>query len=350
MRALKFLLFAGLILAVTGTAGATNLNLGLNEASLSDASHLWNPPGATWTPVPGAPYWPGQSPLPALGQENRAIVNLKGIEVVGSGNPTWTGSAGTGTVAGNQLSGLFYDLAVIGVNPVFGGGGGLIGAYVSMGSLVRNPLIPAVDDLDGDSAGAGMITGGVVEIYEDFGKTPTMSNYSVAPGPGAWVMSDPTATVPGRDSYPAINQAGSPNQSLWLQAAFVDLANLNPFPGGPPLPAGTVFAEYLDFVQGTGSGIGYLNVFDGSIESAIGRGTFGISPSGVPMDIRLRADYAFSPNPGYNPGINPTAAAGWINQSNDPADFWVIPEPITMVGAFLGTMTLGGYIRRRMSA
>lgn len=342
LKCVKLVTVAGLVLALAGVASAVSLQAGYNSLKFTDASHLYNAPvggvgpytpvatGQGGTPFPIPYTGPGGTaidtgPIPIPGQENRAIFNVTTIALLGQ-PPYYTSGA-------TELSGLFYDLEILQVIPT------PTGFVIDMGSLGRNPLVSAADDIDGDSVGG--ITGGVIEIYEDAGP---VSPFSYAPGPAAWAE---FAGPGGRDAYPNVNLTG---ESLFLQAALVDLAS-TPLAPTVPLAPGTVFRETINLTTGTGEGRGFLNVFNGSptVLNNVDRGIFGTSPSGVPMDISFQANYVFAPDPTYNPSFNPIAAAGWINQSDDPAEFFVIPEPMTMLAVGMSVVGLGGYIRKRRS-
>lgn len=339
-RLMKILICLGVVGILASTAGAVGLQAGYNSLKFLDASHLYNPPinGGPYTPVTtgegGTPFpipytGPGGTaidtgPVPIPGQENRAVFTVTSIALLGQ-SPYF--SSGT-----TELTGLFYDLEILAVTPI------PTGFVIDMGRLGRNPLVSAVDDVDGDSVGG--ITGGVIEIWEDVGP---VSPFSYAPGPGAWVEGGGPG---GRDAYPNVNLTG---ESLFAQLAFVDLAAplLEP---GVPLAPNTVYRETVNLTTGTGEGRGFLNLFNGApnVLAFVDRGLYGISPSGVPMDVSFQANYVFAPDPSYNPAFNPIAQAGWVNQSDDPAEFYVlVPEPVTLLAVGMSVAGLGAYIRKR---
>lgn len=48
--------------------------------------------------------------------------------------------------------------------------------------------------------------------------------------------------------------------------------------------------------------------------------------------------------------IDPTDTRDWMSSSSDDCGGWIIPEPLTVIGAFMGIGSLGAYIRKRRMA
>lgn len=344
MRVLKLLLVAGLVLAVSGTAGALTLQNGVQRAKFIDYTGLWR----NGVPVP-YPVPAGFVPI-NLGDENRAIFDASTVSLDGAPPITeFVGTAGTAAVAGEQLSGLFYDLWASGNFPAPGLNAPTKAYYQGFNPVTgvpRNPIVGNPLAAAAYAAGAG----GRLEIYYDFGTTPTMTNfapvnYAVNPpigiGPTMWV---PGAGVP--DTFPSVN-FGSANESLWAQLVFI------PFPGqGVTVPVGTLVQEVLD-VQGVSYGEGYCMFVGGSLAGSpppvLGAMTaqYLLQSGGVPPPAGLRADFyvKFSINPFF------VGAPPWLAVGDDPALWEVyVPEPFTMLGVFAGICGVGGYLRRRRAA
>ena len=335
MRVLKLLLVAGLVLAVSGTAGALTLQNGVQKAKFVDYTSLWR----AGAPVP-YPAVPGFVPI-LLGDENRAIFDASQVALEAAPPVVeFVGTPGTPAVAGEQLSGLFYDLYAMNNVPAPLPGvpqTAYYGAGVQRNPILGNPLAAAAY-----AAGAA----GRLEIYRDFGTTPTMTNFAPVQGglgPSLWVPGG--AGVP--DTFPSVN-FGSANESLWAQLVFI------PFPGAGVIePAGLLVKEALD-VQGTAYGEGYCMFVGGNLA---GSGPMVANAmltkylaqgAGVPPPAGLTADFyvKFSIDP-----LRPLGGAPpWLAIGDDPALWETVPEPFTMIGLFAGICGVGGYLRRRRMA
>jgi len=330
MKYARFLVIAGLLLAVSSTASAITF-LGVPQrAKFTDYTGLWRDLDGN-APLDPVPYPSPAGFVPVVpGDENRAAFYATQIfHNVLPAQSEFVDKPGTASTSGEQYAGLFYDLKAL------NGGIPAPAAPVTLSSaaLGRTPV-----------PGAPAGTGGVIEIYKDTGTTPTMTNFNPSPGMGAWVESDAGAVIPGRDSYPTVNQ-GSPNESLWLQLVFI------PFPGsGIISPPGTLVNEVLD-LQGTSFGEGYAMAVGGSYLSKVipnymashyaGKG-FGPPPAGFRADWYLK----FSIDPlgvGAGPGL-------WLAAGEDPALWGHVPEPLTVLGVLMGVGGLAGYIRKRRMA
>jgi hypothetical protein len=320
---------------VSGTAGALTLQNGPQKAKFVDYTALWR--GGVPVPYPAVP---GFVPI-LVGDENRAVfdastVSLEAVPPV----LEFVGIPGTAAVPGEQLSGLFYDLHAMFAVPVPLPGAPVTAYYgTGPGGVPRNP-IPGPVAAAAYAAGAG----GRLEIYRDFGTTPTMTNFAPVVGglgPSLWVPGG--AGVP--DTFPSIN-FGSANESLWAQLVFI------PFPGAGVIePAGTLVKETLD-VQGTAYGEGYAMFVGGNLAGSgqpvpnamlakyLAQGGGVPPPAGLTVDFYVK----FSIDP-LRVGAPP-----WLAVGDDPALWETVPEPFTMIGLFAGICGVGGYLRRRRMA
>ena len=359
MRSIKLITVVGLMLALTSTAGAISIGNGPQEAKFNDFTSIYRAPG-TIDPITGLPFAgsvpprPGQTldpvPNPAPGQfvpvlpgdENRAIINITTItpDIPGAPGPDFVGIPGV-----EQVSGLFYDLTPVAIvlPPVVGGA-----VTIEYGALGRNPLPAAVADPR---------AGGVIEMYVD--AAPGMSNFnelSADPwglgysGPEAWDEADSlgvNAATPyaGRDTFPTVNTSG---EKLYLQMVFI------PFPGagiaGSGVAAGTLLRETLGNLAGDerGVGAGFAMIVGGSFGPFVTAGGRNASyaGSGYAVPAGLSADFEIR----FNFDPSETSAPPWGAASDDPSKFSVIPEPVTMLGLFLGVSGLGQYLRKRRLA
>jgi hypothetical protein len=324
----------GLVAALALPAMGVSLSPGPKVAKIADFSSLYRlgsvRPGQTRDPVAPA----GVFVAPQAGDENRAIFDVTTIP------PTPTFEFVSSLP--DQLSGLFYDLTPLNVPAAPGP------TTIYFGALGRNPVAGPVG------------TGGVIEVYEDNGTTSLFDQTAadaLGAGPLAWDEGDSLGlgTVPGRDTFPTINQGG---EGLWLQLAFI------PFPGaGVTLPAGTLLTETLNIGGAEqGSGKAWATVVGGSYLSSIAKGALSTDY----IEDWDRADDglingSLAPPPGFaqladfeilfDIDPDPTGGtSGWGVTSQDPVAFQVIPEPVTMVGAFLAVGSIGAYIRKRRSA
>jgi len=359
IRTLKLVTVVGLMLALTSTAGAISLSAGPQEAKFNDFTSIFRFPGTpdpvTGVPFPGSiPPRPGQlldpvqNPAPGSfvpvipGDENRAIFNMTTItpDVSGAPGPDFVGVPGV-----EQLSGMFYDLTpVVPIFPPVVGGS----VTIEYGAFGRNPLPIALVDPR---------VGGAIEIYLD--AAPGMSNFnelSADPwglgyiGPEAWDEADSlgvNAATPyaGRDTYPTVNTSG---ESLYLQLVLI------PFPGagivGSGVAPGTLLRETLGNLAGDerGVGAGFAMVVGGSLGPFVAPGGRNASyaTSGYAVPAGLSADFEIR----FNFDPSETSAPPWGAASDDPSKFSVIPEPVTMLGLFLGVSGLGQYLRKRRLA
>jgi len=97
-------------------------------------------------------------------------------------------------------------------------------------------------------------------------------------------------------------------------------------------------------LQGSGSANEFLNVTGGTQFKLFDSNIFYPLKSGFTLNADVRIDTNESPN---------TVTGDWLLRSNDPIQADIpggIPEPLTMIGVFLGVGGLGRYLRRRLAA
>ena len=331
MRKVTWFIVIGLIVGLVSLPAEAVINAGPGKVTghMYDASNLYaDHDGNPQTPMLPRPI-AAVPAAPAIGDENRAVFSMDQF-VPGSD------LANDPSV---ELTGLFYNLELVAVGGAFPTVTLYFAESSAPGVRGRNGLLPGTD-IDGDIAGINY--GGVIELYEDYPQ-----NLDLSPGPAAWVEGQPGL----RDSYPTATDG-----TLWLEGVLVEVpswtlaATLAAIPSaGQPI----VFLEALNWglpIPGglgtyTGHGEGYVNVFGGSFEGAIGRGTYN-SPiaahAGADVQLQINMDLALM-GPGYGTRIDPSW--GWQVESNDPVRFQVIPEPTIML--LFGGSILGGLIRRR---
>ena len=346
MRSIKLMTVVGLMLALTSTAGAISLGQGPQEAKFNDFTSIFRAPASLGRP--NQAFDPVPNPAPGMfvpvqaGDENRAIFNMTTItpDVAGSPGPDFVGVPNV-----EQLSGLFYDLTPVAavLPPVVGGS-----VTIEYGALGRNPLPAALADAR---------IGGVMEIYLDSGAGMSNFNELAADpwglgynGPEAWDEADSlgvnaATAYAGRDTFPTVNTSG---EILFLQLVYI------PYPGagiaGSGVAAGTLLRETLGNLAGDerGVGSGFAMVVGGTYAQyiTVGGRDASYANSGYAVPTGLSADFEIR----FNFDPSETSAPPWGAASDDPSKFSVIPEPVTMLGLFLGVSGLGQYLRKRRLA
>lgn len=352
-----------LVAALAAPSFAVSLSVGETLAKIRDHSCMYDQEGNPIGFLPGT-YDPGQGIwIPAgfqMGTEQRTIFQVTTIYDNG-GNPEFDSSSPT------ELTGLLYDLKVIGIHQV---GGPTSQSFVlDFGLAARNPLTATGADVDGDSIGAinpvsglPIVFGGVMEVYEDSTKDYTadpggigrldsiLPAASVNPlpagnAPSYWVEGQPTNV---RDSFVNVSDG-----SLWLSAQLVELQYMadigiigDPALGGLGYTAGTLLRETIDVSDGTGDGQAFLNVFGGSAEGAIERGfAGGLADMGMLFDVNLPWFDIFTGM--WNDTFVYQGPGYWTVDSQDPIVFSVIPEPATISLLGLGLVGIATLRRRR---
>lgn len=339
-------------------ASAVNLTFGDEHlAKLKDVSNLYSDkdPG-------GALEHEDLGETIDLGDEQRTLFQVTTIYdesgvVFDTSDPT-------------ELTGLLYDLKVLGTHFVPGG------VWIDFGPALRNPLTL---DNDGDSTGAvdpttglPIVFGGVLEVYED-----ALKNYTQDPG-GVGDYDDklpapiPVASDPGSgpsfwtegaaghvgaagaDTFP-----GATEGTYWLAAAFVELqylANIgvivDPAGVGLGFAQGAVLREFIDFTAGSGHGFAYANIFGGAVAGILERNILpGFPLALVDLALLFNVNTPFLTFPGGVPTANDTLVyqgrGQWQVDSEDPMVFAVIPEPATMTLLGLSLLGLAGIRVRR---
>ena len=245
-------LAVAILLAAAPMAEAFTLEgkgVGPFVAHLRDGSSLYAPdPGAAakprvpfdWGAVPAG--WAGTAP--ALGDENRAVVNMD----------QFIFSSGLVEVPEGELTGLFYESKIINIIPI-GPANAPIGLVIEYGAAGRNPLAPLADTPLG--------SGGVVEIWSDTtvenNQSDTNFLYDVLDPTAADGSPNGSQAAPllwaeaghssGRDAFPNVNLTtdglADDDATLWLQAMIVPVGVMAD--GTPILLRETIF-----FASGAG--------------------------------------------------------------------------------------------------
>lgn len=342
MKLFKILAIAGLMLAVTGTAGAVTLPTGFiawnarNQDNGTTYTYTGLAPGATIT-------FAATSSDPNV----HRFLAADGKVIPGSGSP--------GVKEDSWGIALIYSIAP-----------GALTNPGDDGSIVENTGAPATYTLNSTSgtwltamfhggsdtmvtitAGSGSVaSGGNGIAVGNFSETIQLdhlqfelfavdfSNLSSASGP----VSDQTLVQESSARHTAADQyvgwthdaAGNPLGTLMLTGSSNYFASTVVVNGGSGAIVGASIDATTAYFDVPAAGPGLWNPILGATDELL-------TPSGDPSNIWFQWTL-----------INSTR--GWAVKSNDAGGTFAIPEPLTMLGLFLGVTGLGGYIRRRTVA
>ena len=304
MRAMKIIVAAGLILALSGSAWAITFNQTWNgpvifHITSRDSGTIYN--GA---PIKG----PGSLP----GEDSWGVFSIDSIEkamavgpnnITGLGEPLWSAN----TTDGKELVGMLYG----------------------------------EQDLGHSTVGAQQHIEGVGVNVTVFEQTFGLYNKGI-PGSAARVMTSPGEYVSIGDDV---------SSSLWLSGTST--------PGflGSLFPGVTEFVGTYDYSVPTGSVSGsahmYLSVgavdYDGDGNPDVGSANQSYDTNFFQGSLGS-ADFSLDMTTYQNNPTNTPGGFDWTVTNSDPLKGWVVPEPLTMLSVFGAVVGIGGYIRKRRTA
>lgn len=324
MKMMKYLAVAGLMLAVAGTAGAVGIPFTQNYMGpVYMQISNWDM-GTVYTPVltttagggaaaDGVRYNASDLVTFALPNANlQPNENSWGIFRI---NTIWSGKDNgpdTGTI-GNKL--LYYD--------------GLQGIHVY--GMFYGRQDQGVVFANGGTDQKIYSTDTMFKIWT---QTSEITNWDDgAAGPSGRL---------GLDSYTGIGPNGTGSELVLVaqdQPGF-----LTGF-GGYGIASDSFFDIFTPLGQsGSGSYEEFLSLTGGTQRTQFDGNHFPNSQStvtGYTADLRISGRITNTSSP---------TGDAWLAGTNDPVFGSYVPEPLTMLGVFLGVSGLGGYIRRRLAA
>lgn len=310
MRKIGLLLFVAALTAVAFAPSAQALELFPGDVTihLQDATTLYTlDPAGSGTLIPREPNWVTPGSLTGFapdgaagGDESRSVFNVDSFEYL---------NAPDIVLPDGQLSGLVYDLTVVGFTPI------------------PNTTLVTLT-----------FTGGRVAFYEDTSPEGATEQHIIdpvaTPAPLEWV---PDAFGAGMDGFTNVNMAPGggvdPGSSLWLLGDFLPVNAL-----------GHTVTTLLDLSTGLGSSPGgFVDLIGGSALPLFTQG-IGQTPLGAYYDLTFQFTTQQAPADFY---FDHTFADDglWQISSSDPVRAHVVPEPATL--SLLGLGVIGLVARRR---
>jgi len=351
MRVLKICAVVALVLAVSGVAraGTTSIPIMWDIIDWSMAKTYTVPAGPPTNgvgavnglaqipnPVPGAmvvnkPHTHSGNALIGQFEDSWSVVKIVNILTDPGGDILWAQA----TDPVNEMVGLVY---------------GGVDNYVGLNALGEQQVVTEgifydvyvqpIGTFDDRLGSIGRLSFsqyvGVGIDYNDFGIDGLPATLDPGEGNGIYDAGEPTFPV-GTLAVAAESCGGKLLAGAVGPIHRIATFQPQPFPVGSG--DGTGF-EFIDLIGGTWAapGVGYADEGDpfyfGLVDPRFG--------SSQHADLHANQTVV----PFFDPG-NP---ADWIITSADPVRTAIVPEPMTVIGAFMALSTLGAYIRKRRTA
>jgi hypothetical protein len=325
MRHLKFCTILGLLLAMTAPAAAVSLPPGAfvlkttTWDSGTDYSGLGtglfqpppNPPTPGVNPGPGA--FPGEDTWGVLRVETIHVGNISTIDpfTITAGTQTWVHGD-----EGKELVGIFWGESDIKVTNFAdpGGSGALIQLIEGTGLnfMIWEQDVGHFQDpttYSRGSADRGVNPWDYVGVGDDASSVVWASGES-EPGFVGTLLATEFKSIFSTDASATIPGGASAYFSMWTNDPLDHPA---PFPWMVGLQNAIANSDYF-----TNGALGPADIF-----------------------LNMATDLN---NPANTPG-----GFDWTVTDNDDIIGYAIPEPLTMLGVFLGVSGLGGYVRKRLA-
>lgn len=160
-----------------------------------------------------------------------------------------------------------------------------------------------------------------------------------------------TAVRTAANTYPTVNLEG--------QTLELSMVSLPGFINAPGVGAGlaTEFESRFNFTSNTGEGDAWLEITGGAAAGQFDHDPYTSANAAAlawnPLaDITADIQLAFDADPNDGGVVPPNPIGDWLVESDDPMKMvgTNVPEPLTMLGLFMGLGGVGAYIRKRRMA